>query len=197
MINQLFDVPVYYTNVGTQLKVEIQKEIDSVMMEIGSFLNDDCWDHEILSTFNAISSTIHRFNLNNLADAILHHTTVFLNGASTEHFNFYLSESWLNSGTPGSFQYQHMHADQRDINPCISGVYYISVPENSGNIIFFNPSQLAIFNKLTAQKSHINYTPNDGDLLLFPSNLPHKVGINKSDKNRLSISFNIVCESVS
>ena len=33
--------------------------------------------------------------------------------------------------------------------------------------------------------------PNEGDLLLFPAYLPHSVGMNESDEDRIVISFNI------
>jgi len=199
MIDGLFTVPIYRSHVGEQQKDEIQKEIDSASGEIVKILNRYCWDNEIDSTFSSIPSVIRHFDFNNLANTILHHARLFLNEFNTPDLNFYLTESWLNYGVPGSFQYEHNHVvvGEASKNRCISGVYYISVPDNSGKIIFNNPWQLAVCNKITEQNSTYSYTPCDGDLIMFPSNLPHKVGINYSDKNRLSISFNIDTESLS
>ena len=44
-------------------------------------------------------------------------------------------------------------------------------------------------NELNMQVAKIDIS--EGDLLLFPSYLPHKVGVNESDEDRIVISFNI------
>ena len=49
--------------------------------------------------------------------------------------------------------------------------------------------ELAVQNELNLNIASIDIS--DGDLLLFPSYLPHKVGINESDEDRIVISFNV------
>ena len=51
-------------------------------------------------------------------------------------------------------------------------------------------------NVLIMQKNELNLGVisidiDEGDLLLFPSYLPHKVGINQSGEDRMVISFNV------
>jgi ectoine hydroxylase-related dioxygenase (phytanoyl-CoA dioxygenase family) len=44
-------------------------------------------------------------------------------------------------------------------------------------------------NQLNAQVAGLEV--NEGDLLIFPGYLPHKVGMNESDQDRVVISFNV------
>ena len=54
---------------------------------------------------------------------------------------------------------------------------------------------------LTPKVSEYNYVTgkeqtlqvNSGKLVIFPSNLMHRVKENKSDKNRFSLAFNLYC----
>jgi uncharacterized protein (TIGR02466 family) len=79
----------------------------------------------------------------------------------------------------------------------LSGVYYVKVPENSGNIYFYDPragSQMLLppytqMTKWTLGK--ILYKPIEGMFILFPSWLWHGVEPNSSEENRISLSFNI------
>ena len=103
-------------------------------------------------------------------------------------------EYWYNINTPNSYNMPHVHP-----NCLMSGVFYIKVPENSGNIVFTRPEIESL------ELSHINnghnvtnpYTntaysikPEQGKLILFPSYLSHYVEQNKSEEDRISISFN-------
>ena len=61
-----------------------------------------------------------------------------------------------------------------------SGVYYLQVFPDSGNIVFYDDFFL----------NKIEYTPIVGDLLIFPSYLQHSVSPNNNSKDRISIAFN-------
>lgn len=84
----------------------------------------------------------------------------------------------------------HSHSNLYDL----SGVYYVQVPPNSGEIVFRDPRPGAIHssNKLSVESEH--YTPFDCMMLIFPSWLEHWVWPNKSDDDRISISFDITLE---
>jgi hypothetical protein len=83
---------------------------------------------------------------------------------------------WFNEMQPGDKTTLHTHNDGEEL---LSGVYYIVVPEGSGDIIFHLEGQATTF------------TPNEGDLFLFSPALPHEVGENRSHDMRLSVAFNI------
>ena len=87
---------------------------------------------------------------------------------------------------------RHTHS-----NNYISAAYYVEAPENCGDIIFYDPRDERIVRKPVIKNLNdlnsevINITPKNGMLVLFPSYLHHSVDFNKSDKNRIVISFNI------
>lgn len=110
--------------------------------------------------------------------------------------NLKIINHWININGPSNFNVLHDHPMSE-----LSGVYYVDVPENSGEIYFENPqcfkqyAELSAYKKEFAQtmKQHINnyIQPKEGLLLIFPSHLKHGVTPNQSDKDRISISFNI------
>jgi len=101
--------------------------------------------------------------------------------------------AWVNYNPPGSRNLRHQH------NPyCgnfLSGVFYVKVPQNSGDIIFHDPRPH--ISGAPDQEYYYDAHPSllypslEGDLLLFPSWLEHEVQENNSDEVRISISFNI------
>ena len=77
-----------------------------------------------------------------------------------------------------------------------SGVYYIDVPENSGDIVFDNQFEMNNYAMSYNEWNSLNckdfkVTPKSGMLLIFPAWLNHYVTPNKSKKERLIYSFNI------
>jgi len=103
-----------------------------------------------------------------------------------------VTDCWANINSPGSYNRKHTHA-----NSMLSGVYYPSVPDNSGQIVFTDPRIQAYVIRLpTTQKTaftsrQIKRTPSAGEFILFPSWLEHSVEINRSEKERVSVAFNI------
>ena len=87
---------------------------------------------------------------------------------------------------------RHIHS-----NNYISAAYYVKAPENCGDIIFYDPREANVIrkpnilepNKLNA--NIMNISPKEGLLVLFPSYLHHSVDFNKSNDERVVISFNI------
>ena len=55
-----------------------------------------------------------------------------------------LDESWYNFSKPGMWQEFHMHPESD-----ISGIFYVTAPKDSGNIIFNPPASAYNFHKLT------------------------------------------------
>ena len=86
----------------------------------------------------------------------------------------------------------HIHS-----NNYISSAYYVKAPKNCGDIVFYDPRFAATYrypkisttNKLNS--NIVSFQPKEGMLVLFPSYLQHSVNLNKSNKERVVISFNI------
>jgi len=100
-----------------------------------------------------------------------------------------LDNYWCNINYFGSFNRPHHHPYS-----VVSGVYYISIPKNSGKIVFMNQS-LDSFYQPIKQYNKYNSTmwsvkPENDLCLLFPSYLMHYVEPNFNKEERISISFN-------
>ncbi len=83
---------------------------------------------------------------------------------------------WFNYMEPGHITLPHSHDEGNEI---YSAVYYVDVPENSGNLIIIE------------NKNEVEIQPNAGMLVLFPPNLVHHVTKNNSNESRLSLGINI------
>ena len=103
---------------------------------------------------------------------------------------------WSIINKKGSFNIQHNHP-----NAYLSAVYYVNVPENSGNIKFFDPREQKnirypkIKNYTDTSAVIAEITPKEGDLLIFPAYLYHSVGENLSELDRIIVSFNVDIEN--
>jgi len=116
-----------------------------------------------------------------------------ISGADTDIVNLRITQSWLNNTKPNEHHHSHSHA-----NSYISGVLYINCLPND-NIVFEN-RQAGIYDgtlqfkqkKITRWNAHGFSCPvEEGDLLLFPSWVPHHVVVNETKyEERITLSFN-------
>ena len=102
---------------------------------------------------------------------------------------FVIRSMWGNVSPKGGYNFTHVHPT------CwMSGVYYVSVTQESPGITFEDPrpSKLMDFqSSCLVDNNHYTHSPKVGELVLFPSWLPHFVDPNSTDENRISISFNV------
>ena len=90
-----------------------------------------------------------------------------------------MDEFWFNITAPGESTGWHDHKERSEL----SGVYYLHVPNNSGDIHFRKNIDDKNFEwKMKSQT---------GKLILFDSSIKHSVPENKSKENRISIAFNL------
>ena len=81
---------------------------------------------------------------------------------------------------PGQSTMFHTHQDPGP--PGLSFVYWVNFPKNSGDFVgIIQVDRYRHFHKVR---------PNVGDLILFPTYLPHMTSRNCSDKTRISVSGN-------
>tara|TARA_E500000318_G_scaffold111162_1_gene128731 strand:+ start:2374 stop:2991 length:618 start_codon:yes stop_codon:yes gene_type:complete len=78
---------------------------------------------------------------------------------------------------------------------CLSGAYYLQVPENSGRLALRDPRPGAINNVWSSfmidKGDYSWYTPKESDLMLWPPFLDHMVEPSNSDDPRIMISFDL------
>jgi len=107
-----------------------------------------------------------------------------------KNFNFSkveLINMWANINYKGDINWPHNHAGD------ISGVFYVDVPKNSGDLVL-NSYAYNSYHKLSnylLEKHHVQIKSKNNLLVLFDSNCYHCVTKNLTKKPRISISFNI------
>ncbi len=82
---------------------------------------------------------------------------------------------WFNYMPPGSTTTAHTHDDDDEL---LSAAYYLSVPEDSGQLIIY------------PQQEKIEITPREGEFIFFKPDVRHEVSKNNSDQYRLSLGIN-------
>ena len=113
-------------------------------------------------------------------------------GWKTQDKNIRITEMWAIINKKESFNVVHTHP-----NCYLSSAYYVKASKNCGAFIAENPNVAKryafpeIMNKNQYNSETAGIEIEEGDLLLFPSYLPHKVSKNESDDDRIVISFNV------
>jgi len=128
-------------------------------------------------------------------ETCMQHTRIFSKDYGISNAVIKSKEGWINVAMQNDYQEFHLHPNNH-----FSMVYYVSVPENSGNIIFRSPEsntdmfQLPFGNETIATMKTATIKAKTGKLIIFRSNLLHMVEKNKSNSERVSISMNVVLE---
>ncbi len=187
--NLIFPVPIH------QFDVNGFGEIQNELIDYAYGLKKKEPKGVSLSNYGGWQST--GFHIEN-EDDILHHFIInSLSGFPViqKSVNIIVN-AWVNINKPGDYNTKHQHP-----NCNLSGVLWIKAPQNSGEIVFQSPVEFQTYTEIESYteefKNHNNYfhsyyfTPTEGRILVFPSHLQHEVFENKSNEDRISVSFNI------
>ena len=106
-----------------------------------------------------------------------------------------LGNMWANVNYPKCYNRPHIHP-----NSLFSGVYWVTAPKNSGNLMIYDPRpgiQMAMPNRKEGKLPpelwrEVHYEPRAGTCIMFPSWLWHEVKPNESNQTRISVSFNFL-----
>ena len=187
-INPIFSKPLYskFTNIDT-------KKIVSMIDEDG--FHDDYNNTEPgVANMSYISNNLHVLDDNKfkfLKDKIMKEFYLYASDVMGYTNEFEITTSWFTMSTKGQSSKFHNHS-----NCMMSGVLYLQTNENSGNIIFesFSNERFTIhteeYNIFNSPQWSIK--PEDGLLLMFPSEVHHAIEENKSDTTRYSLAFNLM-----
>jgi uncharacterized protein (TIGR02466 family) len=105
--------------------------------------------------------------------------------------NIRCNDAWVNVSDPGAFQEYHLHPNNH-----FSAVYYVRVPEGSGDLLLRSAETqtdmfpLPIGSETIYTNKTFRVTPRDGMLVIFRSNVLHMVTKNLSDEPRVSVAMN-------
>ena len=194
-ILKIFPEPVFKYKLDDfeKLNEELSKYIYKLQVEDKDGINKSNkggW-HSPNFNLSNINSIQYKFGLK-LQEYILDAFQNF--GWKIQNKNIKIKEMWAIINKKEDFNVLHTHP-----NCFLSAAYYVKAPKNCGKFEIENPNlakryahpEIANQNELNFEVISIDI--NEGDLLLFPSYLPHKVESNKSSKDRIVISFNIDC----
>lgn len=186
MINDLFKVPIYHTvldlendNIKNYCLEVYEKDEGRIQSNVGGWQSKDLERD---------------FRLDELVSEILFYSDYFLKELKLD-FETGITNIWININKYKDYTKEHLHPNSK-----LSGVYYVDVPEKSGDIIFLHPAYDMLGYDWSCKSqmcsdyvsSAKRLSPKNGTLILFPSWLRHFVEPNMSlNNNRISISFNV------
>ena len=112
-----------------------------------------------------------------------------------ESFNIKV-DAWVNINKPGDYNIKHNHPGVD-----LAGVLWIKCPQDCGVIVFDSPTGFQSHNEINSYNDNFKnennlfhsykFDPTEGKILIFPAHLNHHVKENKSNEDRISVSFNI------
>jgi uncharacterized protein (TIGR02466 family) len=148
-----------------------------------------------VSTYGGARDLHRRPEFKPFVDAVTPRLTGFARalGADLEHSELLMIDCWSNIQQPGSQVLLHRHP-----NSLISAAYYVEAPANCGRIQFstpLEPYRMSDFPRFATQTAfnakRYSVDPAPGRLVLFPSWLAHQTEPNRSNGERIVISFNV------
>jgi uncharacterized protein (TIGR02466 family) len=96
-----------------------------------------------------------------------------------------MTACWMNIMPKHTYHTLHFHP-----HSVISGAYYVTAPKGSVSLRLEDPRMSHFMNAPVGKSPYYEVSPDPGSFILFESWLRHEVPPNRSDKARVSISFN-------
>tara|TARA_A100001234_G_C12509382_1_gene335420 strand:- start:66 stop:662 length:597 start_codon:yes stop_codon:yes gene_type:complete len=189
-----FPIPVYAEKVEGEEFDAVQKDLFDVYSKV-KFARPSFWTsdtHEISTSgedefFRTCVLTEHKaFDALNF---ISNHVIRYMHQIGCqEDGDFEVRQSWFTKTKKDKYAHLHDHGEFD-----ISGVYYMQTNTEDGNIIFPTMHRRLASNYVIRQIASVSNTfpLETGVIALWPSMLWHSTEANKTDNERLSVSFNI------
>ena len=184
-VDLMFSKPIYGKTVNIDTK-KIVSMINKFDFKTAGSITD--------SNASSISNSLYvldeeRFKF--LKDELMKEFYLFINEIMHYSNKFEITTSWFTKTIKNESSAFHNHA-----NCMLSGILYLQTDENTGKIKFedFNDKRYKLVpdEHTVINSDAIYYTPHDGLLLLFPSEVYHKFEKNESDIERYSLAFNLI-----
>jgi uncharacterized protein (TIGR02466 family) len=204
MLTDLFAIPKWNFNIPNfeQNKSTILNGVEKIRQKDSGITLSNFGGYHSAITFETSDSPEFNSIFSFLREKCIPQVFNDLNFYGKQHVKI---NSWINVNKEASYNILHNHIGGEYIGEFVekvvlfSGVCFIQCPEGSGKLLFKN----GLLNNLwfgllkTNQKSKyisdtIEIDPIEGEIHIWPSYLHHMVHMNKHDKERISIAFNIL-----
>ena len=191
-IQGLFPTPIGFSENPSQklIKSKLIKECELLKKKVKC--GGDNWNSTVYNTCQ--TSNLHKNKkFDNLHNWIFNEVKVFADKLGYTNKKMFCELSWFNYYNKHDYQEAHDHEGNE-----ISAVYFLSTPKDCGQLRFISPEPKGIKrvyiknNPLTWREFKV--IPKEGLLVMFKSNLIHDVQQNKSNKPRISLSYNFKIE---
>jgi uncharacterized protein (TIGR02466 family) len=193
----LFPTPVYTTKLEGDSYGNVQSELQTVVDKLYA---NDTWgqnkqwnssEHFLSNAGNFEQNLLEQENMQAVVSMIFHHCLHYMSATNTKPgYKPAIVSSWLTLTKPGLHAHIHDHGTNQ-----ISGVYWFKTNGNDGNIYFRNALKALKCNPVGATIAHeAEFSPEQGRLVMWPSFMDHGVYENKTEDDRISLSFNITLE---
>lgn len=176
-----------------RLNAQLSTAISGVRAEVEGDIERSRSD-TVFGTFQTRGFLHHRPEFREFADALCSMAASVLAawGVST---SLELSDLWALVNDDGAGTYRHAHP-----NAVLSGVYYVSAPPGSGDLVFFDPSRagdgirLGVSTPTVFNQRRREFSPVEGEALFFPAWLEHEVAPSSfdGDVSRICLSYNFI-----
>ncbi len=186
----LFSTPVALTNIGRDLT---EDELQLCKTDIPLFKDEEnAMQNHQSQDFYLFDNFVELKNIKNFCEHQFEKYLETIEGVDIDLATLRITQSWLNKNKPQEFHDQHLHP-----NSYLSGVFYINcLPNDSINFTNrtlgnYNSIQFPLKKNTNWNTEAVKIDIKEGDLILFPSWMPHYVNLNETkDKERISLSFN-------
>jgi uncharacterized protein (TIGR02466 family) len=177
-IQPLFPTALYVNDIGF-LNDDETKFINSLEKRPNSISGNACsLNTNVLNSMPELLNKI-KIELNTYLTNIL---------SPNSDLSLKITQSWVAFNKNNTWHHKHNH-----VNSIITGVYYIN-PEIPQSIVFHKKKETMLhyeidsYNEFNSRQFMLNCKK--GMLILFPSDMLHEVGLNESQEERISLSFN-------
>lgn len=205
MLVNFFPSGIWHSKINFLKKQETLDKILILHKEKGILKPQD-WPCDIFSTFeNEEEKYIKSINSHIIPDEFFilidNEVEKYVNQLNLSEYGVFKTQhAWINVYKKEQFQEIHVHTTSDNVLECdkpfFSGIYYIKLRDFHLATMFVNPVfyKQRIPNDINQNENNLIYhTPKveEGDIIIFPSALPHGVPMNQHDELRVTISFNI------
>jgi len=188
-INGMFPIPIFMNQARDEEFKNIDEELKGVAEKL-KFAQKDGWnaDTHMLSpdpfNRNIIGEYKCKYFLKFLEQSIYQYVYPIL---QHDGFDYAINGAWMTKTIKGKYAQEHSHGTAD-----LSGVYYIDTTGEDGNLFFDNIHSHACSNALVSQLKAKEIMPlENGLIMLWPGYLKHGTFVNRTDHERISLSFNI------